>query len=188
MKRFKIIPISVAAACGLALQFQASGANAQQTPEFGTAGNTYNTNVIPGFSMFEGNPGICFPVVGNCLNMQTDGNLVLYSFEGVAIWASNTWGDAGDYMVFNTIGDFQVTNVNAAGDPYVALWNAGTYLGGPNDWSGSPGYFLAVQDDGNLVVYDSYLNAVWAATWDPNYNWGEASNVKQACFSADACW
>jgi hypothetical protein len=91
MTRSKIIPIMLAAACGLALQFQASGANAQNFvpsepnvgPEFGTAGNTYNTNVTPNYYMYEGSPSICSPVVGNCLVKQTDGNLVLYSYEGV---------------------------------------------------------------------------------------------------------
>jgi pseudomonalisin len=191
MTRSKSIPIMIAACCGLALQFQAAGANAQSILEFGTAGNTYNYNVTPGFTMFEGAAAICSPYVHNCLVMQDDGNLVLYSgVDGTYLWASNTGGSSNGSTIipilnFYLNGDMQVGYFNGQEN---VLFDTGTNQGGFEDWSGLQGQYLAVQDDGNLVIYDGDLNAIWAATYDSIYNWGEASNVRQYCLSIGACW
>jgi GH25 family lysozyme M1 (1,4-beta-N-acetylmuramidase) len=82
------------------------------------------------------------------LSMQTDGNLVLYD-QGVALWATGTYGTDGDVAVMQTDGNFVLY-----GKTSNALWSSGTY--------GHGGSTLAVQTDGNLVVYDAG-KALWAS-------------------------
>lgn len=79
------------------------------------------------------------------LDMQTDGNLVLYGPKG-ALWASGTSG-AGHSAVMQTDGNFVV--YDAASEP---LWNSGT-------WNNPEGK-LVLQDDGNLVIYRGH-EALW---------------------------
>jgi hypothetical protein len=74
------------------------------------------------------------------LNMQGDGNLVLYQ-SGTALWASNTSGSAADEAIMQ--GD--------AGSP---VWASGT--------AGNDGASLAVQNDGNVVIYSASGAALWA--------------------------
>jgi hypothetical protein len=184
MTRSTFIPTMLAAFCCLGLQFQASGANAQGCCLFGTFNGINANYTTPGLSMYAGSSFVS-PYSGTHLTMQSDGNLVLYSWEGVALWSTQvTWGDYGDFLIFGTSGDLQVnTVVNEFPYPpiYNIQWDSGTYVGGRNNWSGSPGYYLAVQDNGDLAIYDQYYDMLWAASWDPQYNWGEAYNVQQYC-------
>jgi len=85
------------------------------------------------------------------LVMQTDGNLVLY-WNGVgALWATNTVGSGAVTAVIQSDGNFVV--YTAGGTP---VWNSGTF---------NNGYYwnhLAIQNDGNLVVYNyNGGGAVW---------------------------
>src|SRR5215475_7735920 len=89
MIRPTIIPVTLAAFCGLALQFHGSSANAQ-TPVFGTADNTDNMYVTAGYSQYVDSQPLCSPVVGNCLVVEPNGNVVLYSYENVPLWSSST--------------------------------------------------------------------------------------------------
>jgi hypothetical protein len=81
------------------------------------------------------------------LNMQTDGNLVLYHSGAGALWNSGTEGNPGADAIMQTDGNLVV--YSSAG---TALWNSGTY--------GHPGAQVYVQADGNLVIYDAGP-AIW---------------------------
>jgi hypothetical protein len=89
------------------------------------------------------------------LRMQTDGNLVVYDENGVARWAASWYADVinkgqrahfqgfdGNFVVYNNFGSF-----------FGALWDSHTCC--------RSGAKLAVQADGNVVVYDSNLQPLW---------------------------
>lgn len=101
------------------------------------------------------------------LTHQWDGNVVLYRSSGrKALWASNTTG-----------GEKRVRKLLMQGDGnFVLYWmdaNIGAYSPTSMDgfhprWStnthGNPGAFLALQDDGNLVIYTANnTRALWAS-------------------------
>ena len=141
MTRSKIIALSLATFCGLALQAGAASAG--------------STTLLPGNSIVTG--GIDAIVSGNwhILVMQQDGNVVLYNPSGVAIWSTNTWGEGGQVFIMQSDGNLVLYGDNGA------LWASQT--------AGNPGAFLNVQDDGNLVVYragsttETANNALWAS-------------------------
>lgn len=81
------------------------------------------------------------------LMQQTDGNLVLYRNDGAALWST---GSSSTLSLF-VQGDGNVVAYDANRTP---IWSTGT--------DGHPGAFLAVQDDGNLVVYAGGT-ALWAS-------------------------
>jgi hypothetical protein len=85
------------------------------------------------------------------LIMQTDGNLVEYDSAG-AQWASDTAGEAGNYVIMQTDGNLVVYS---SGGQW--RWQSGTY--------GYSGAYLAVQTDGNVVVYSSGGSPLWAKSW-----------------------
>jgi hypothetical protein len=53
--------------------------------------------------------------------MQDDGNLVIYNTSGLALWASNTYGNPGAYFAFQ--GDANLVVYSSAGKP---LWASNT--------------------------------------------------------------
>jgi hypothetical protein len=72
---------------------------------------------------------------------QQDGNLVLYTPQGKAIWATGTNGTAANMLAVQTDGN-------------VVLYNNGRPVWA-TDTSGNLGAYLAIQTDGNIVVYTS---------------------------------
>ncbi|WP_051969949.1 ricin-type beta-trefoil lectin domain protein [Kitasatospora azatica] len=75
------------------------------------------------------------------LDMQPDGNLVLYSkVTGRALWSTNTWGRPGATATMQTDGNFVLYGPDGR-----ALWASGT--------PGQRGANLVLQDDDNLVLY-----------------------------------
>src|SRR5574337_769935 len=82
------------------------------------------------------------------LNMQGDGNLVLYGPNGKYRWDPATNGRSVTQTVMQSDGNFVIYG------PGGALWASGTY--------GHPGAWLVVQNDGNLVIYDPSGNPLWA--------------------------
>jgi len=86
------------------------------------------------------------------LNMQTDGNLVLYDLtngtsNATALWVTNTSGNVAQFE-FQSDGNLVVSSQNNS-----ALWTSATEnLGGVE---------LRLQNDGNLVLYDINDNSVW---------------------------
>jgi hypothetical protein len=87
------------------------------------------------------------------LNMQHDGNLVLYGLDGAwgwkAIWSSQTWGQSVRDAIMQADGNFVIYATSGA-----AVWNSRTW--------GHSGAFLSLQDDANLVVYASNRTPLWA--------------------------
>lgn len=88
------------------------------------------------------------------LEMQTDGNLVLYDVgtgdRRSALWSSGTSGRPGAYAVMQSDGNFVVYRND--GQP---LWSTGT--------PGHPGAVLMVQSDDNLVIYAGVgAGVLWA--------------------------
>jgi hypothetical protein len=81
------------------------------------------------------------------LELQTDGNLVLYN-GGKPLWASGTSGQQIANLSMQPDGNLVLYNTSGQ-----AVWSSGT--------SGNPGAFLALQPDGNLVLYNNSGQAVW---------------------------
>jgi hypothetical protein len=68
---------------------------------------------------------------------QWDGNLVLYTATGAAVWASNTDGP-GKALSFQADGNLVVYRTTGTVTPADALWSSGTwYTGGASTGSGS---------------------------------------------------
>ncbi|MCW2528475.1 MAG: putative S-layer domain protein, partial [Pseudonocardiales bacterium] len=86
---------------------------------------------------------------GYSLVLQTDGNLVLYTSAGGALWQTGTYGNPGAYL--RSQGDGNLVLYATSGR---ALWFSGRF---------SPGQTtLVVQADGNLVQYAANGGAVWS--------------------------
>jgi hypothetical protein len=83
------------------------------------------------------------------LLMQSDGNLVLYTAGGRALWSSKTGGQTGDQAVMQTDGNLVLYDASSQ-----AIWSTNT--------SGADCAHLTLQDDGNLVLYGT-SGAVWAS-------------------------
>ena len=82
------------------------------------------------------------------LNMQRDGNLVLYG-AGLVLWDSGTLNDAPDYATMQGDGNFVIYK---SGRP---IWSSGT------DSGVRGAYTLTVQNDGNVVVYSPANKPLW---------------------------
>jgi len=81
------------------------------------------------------------------LQQQTDGNLVLYRGK-TPLWSSKTTG-SGVFSLMQTDGNFVVYRGTKP------LWSTGS--------GGHAGATLAVQDDGNLVVYGKDKKPLWSS-------------------------
>jgi hypothetical protein len=90
------------------------------------------TTLTPGATLTSPN--------GHKLSMQGDGNLVAYTPDGTAIWASATDGHPGAQARMQTDGNLVVADISGA----VALWTSGTAF---------PGSLVTIQDDANVVIY-----------------------------------
>ncbi len=93
--------------------------------------------------------------------MQGDGNLVLYTASGHALWHSRTGGNPGARTVLQgTDGNLVIYAPNNA-----VLWAAYTNT--------HPGDRLCMQSDANLVVYSSSNAALWATMTNHAAAWGQ---------------
>ena len=106
---------------------------------------------------------------GNYLTMQTDGNLVIYTSAGKALWASGTNGSGtADHLSLQNDGNAVVYTsadkaVWSAGRSNAnRLCTSGLLHAGQALYSPSERYELTMQTDGNLVVYDNG-KAIWAS-------------------------
>jgi hypothetical protein len=107
-------------------------------------GNTMRPGEVlyPGQSIHSSN--------GNyTLILQPDGNLVLYSASGVALWSSKTDGRP-----------VAVTTMQADGN--LVLYESGPKGDLATHTSQNPRSHLIVQDDGNVVIYRADGSAIWA--------------------------
>ncbi len=82
------------------------------------------------------------------VEMQADGNLVV-SALGRALWSSGTYGRPGAVACVQLDGNLVVYLGSTA------IWS--TRTGGHT----SAGYFLAMQNDGNLVIYSPGRSPLW---------------------------
>ncbi len=109
--------------------------------------------------------------------MQGDGNFVLYGHHSNPLWASGTNGHDGAYLALQDDGNLVV--YAPGGHP---LWASGTNLPAPPPAPSGCGtfqpgqgltagkqydscdgrYTLAMQTDGNLVLYHNGVGALWA--------------------------
>ena len=97
------------------------------------------------------------------MDMQSDGNLVIYAGAGGSrpIWSIGSRPGAGSYAVMQSDGNFVVRNGQNR-----AVWAAGT-----DSALGYRASYVAMQDDGNFVAYayasdaDIYPGYVLLATW-----------------------
>lgn len=130
----------------------------------------------------KNNPAITFPVIGQntvllstkeaalkqnqrtwspnknfYLSMQEDGNLVLYTKDDKALWASGTYGKgtAPYTAIMQKDNNFVVyDSLNKA------LWSTNTFN------EGKLGAYFAIQNDGNLGVYDGSDELLWTSEYD----------------------
>lgn len=106
-----------------------------------------NTVLTAGFGLFDGQTIRS----GNfLLDMQTDGNLVVYVVGGGPRWNSGTYGRPGDWLVMQSDGNLVIYDVH--GNP---IWASGTF--------GNPGAFAVMQSDANFVVYSPTDRPLWAS-------------------------
>jgi hypothetical protein len=158
MTRSKLIPITLAAFCGLAFQSQANAANAPQqnapnTQSQATSAKATSVTLLPGQHLTPG-MGLRSPN-GHSLVFQIDGNVVLYTSKHVTIWSTNTKG-------------YEPVQLSMKADGNLVLYATTGQVWASNT-SGNPGASLVVQDDGNLVIQRSgsqpgtAINALWAS-------------------------
>ena len=96
------------------------------------------------------------------LNMQRDGNFVLYS-HGKATWESRTGSHPGAVIDLQKDGNLVIYF------DHRALWASGT------DRDGGPGNFLLMQNDGNVVIYNASHKPLWWTSRPPTLQLGDKS-------------
>ena len=84
------------------------------------------------------------------LNMQSDGNLVLY-WGNHALWESKTSGHRGDHVVMQSDGNLVIDQANRF------IWASGSAR------PGHKAYYLGLQNDGNLVIDTLTGSPIWAS-------------------------
>jgi surface antigen len=110
------------------------------------------------------------PASGNRATMQADGNFVVYTSNGTALWQSGTGGNSGKggfVLDLDNEGNLAIYGVDGLG----VMWTRESSLsaGSPDQslsagqsiWSPNGAYELIMQTDGNLVEYGS-SGALWA--------------------------
>ncbi len=99
--------------------------------------------------VLRANEKIVSPNGLHTLIMQGDGNLVLYFYDGQALWNSKTNGTDASYVIMQADGNLVIYN-----DSNQPKWHSQT--------NGNQNAFLVLQDDGNLVIYTTNNQPVWA--------------------------
>jgi len=125
-----------------------AGSSSSVNPDTVVGGGSCPTTLYPGQSL-SGGSELCSGN-GYRLVMQTDGNLVEYNSSGVALWATDTDNEPGNYVVMQTDGNLVIYSPSGT-----AMWASGT-------WGiGEGTAYLTLQTDSNLVIYDN-VDAIWA--------------------------
>ena len=83
------------------------------------------------------------------LAYQGDGNLVLYKWDGAALWSSKTAGTVAGMAAMQGDGNFVIYSGGGT-----ALWSSKT--------AGNAGAVLKLQNDGNAVIYSTSGAGLWA--------------------------
>ncbi|MFF8290023.1 FG-GAP-like repeat-containing protein [Streptomyces sp. NPDC016309] len=95
-------------------------------------------------------PGDSLTSAAARLTMQTDGNLVIASNAGKALWSTATSGNPGATAKFDTSGNLIIRN---AADT-ATLWETKTTAAGGH---------VVLQDRGNLVLYNAKNESLWSS-------------------------
>lgn len=108
------------------------------------------------------------------VDMQNDGNLVIYRPDGQPVWSSGSAGTAGSHLEVQNDGNLVIYPPSGP-----AIWSTGTHqdtlaAGESLDgnwaqtlYSAGGRYELAMQNDGNLVLYRNDTGqAIWASWTD----------------------
>ena len=109
--------------------------------------------------------------------LRRDGDLVVYASDGsTTLWSTMTDGHVGAYLDLQADGNL-VLYRQASADSQDALWSSGTYarpqtissgeILKPGSWTQGTRTILAMQGDGNLVMYRKRDGAaIWSSrTW-----------------------
>lgn len=111
----------------------------------------------PGKVWHPGNGDVRTACSGRQLHLvyQTDGNFVLYC-NATPLWDTGTDGSPSraDYASFQTDGNFVVYGYNLLG------WALASWASNTNNQGATQ---LALQGDGNLVIYNRSHTALWAS-------------------------
>jgi serine protease len=115
---------------------------------------------------------------GARMAVQADGNLVVWAADRRVLWHSDTWGQSGGRLVLQDDGNVVLTNSGGtaiwqtgadrgAGVPKDTLQAAQQLTAGLRLTSPDGRYTLAMQTDGNLVVWAPGPRAIWdTRTWN----------------------
>jgi Pro-kumamolisin, activation domain/Bacterial Ig-like domain (group 3) len=82
--------------------------------------------------------------------VQSDGNFVVYTYSGQAVWSTGTYGTSGNSLSMQTDGNLVLYGTSGA------LWSSTTFSTTANT--------LTMQNDGNLVLY-SPTEALWSSKY-----------------------
>ena len=109
------------------------------------------------------------------LEMQTDGNLVIYNKAEVAVWNTGTFGSQAAYAYFQADGNLVLYSATGSGvvpspnlpttpGPTIPATNTNSskLFKGQTIYSSNGWYRLTMQNDGNLVIYNKAGDAVWS--------------------------
>ncbi|MEH1842178.1 MAG: hypothetical protein V7L20_26460 [Nostoc sp.] len=143
MKLFKLSKI-LGLTTAFAISSQATLLIQQNKVLAGSGTSTLNTGeyLYPGQYLIS--PDAQFRV-----QLQYDGNFVLYNSSGTALWASNTANTAASYIVMQSDCNLVIYGYNS-----LPIWASYTTFGSSCR--------LAVQNDGNLVIYRGDNVPLWA--------------------------
>lgn len=153
----------------LAVPAVSGAATASQRATGAQAGKPAVFSILPsGASLFDGQ-SLVSPNGRFKLAMQSDGNLVLYG-DGLVLWDSGTLNDAPDTAMMQGDGNFVIYKANRP------IWSSGTSS------SGRGLYRLAVQNDGNVVVYSPANKPLWQtfATAGAGLQYGDSGPAVRA--------
>ena len=83
------------------------------------------------------------------LTYQLDGNIVIHTSSGKALWSTNTYRSSLGNLVMQSDGNLVLTNKSGT-----VIWSSGTGTKGRSN--------LLLQQDGNLVLYNTAGHPTWA--------------------------
>lgn len=97
--------------------------------------------------------------------MQTDGNLVVYAANGAVLWSTQSYGNTGAFLKLQNDGNaviYQPANGAIVWSGKSVAMQGRVLNAGQSLFSLSGQYELAMQTDGNLVVYGP-SGAIWSS-------------------------
>ena len=127
-------------------------ASAATPPGYDVVGSQLSAgqSLVPGTELLS-------PLGRYRLRMQWDGNLVMYSADGLtAFWGLGTYGQPGNHLVMQTDGNLVLYSTAAR-----AVWST-------RSWGSGSSNVFRLQDDTNMVVYNGTRAVWWSGTWQ-NY-------------------